>query len=99
MLRLYRGVASLTPNDMSEELKSKMVKPLRNFIMGLTSDKRVDANMWLSVYDSAQKVEDEEVQTLALSKFNNLFDWDSLNTASTPSNSTDKPTTGRRVKR
>ena len=72
-----------------------MVKILRDFVHGLSTDERVDANMWLSVYDCAQRAQDQDLSALAKARFEALFDWDSLSTEGEKQ----AQTAGRKVKR
>ena len=101
MLRLYRAVAVADEQAISRELRSAMLKNLDAVIYDSAEDTRIDANMWMSILDSAQRVGENEMAAFAKKVFQDSFDYSTL-IATTVSNKLSGDTRlggGRRVKK
>jgi len=48
---------------------------MKQFVFDLETDGRVDANMWLSIYDTALRLKDDKLRDMAKQRFNLRFDF------------------------
>lgn len=53
VLRLYRSVATADHEAVTEGLQKALLKNLQDYIVQGKNDDKIDANMWLSILDTA----------------------------------------------
>lgn len=61
VLRLYRSVATCDQGALSQNLQEELLKNLKQFIVDNENSDMIDANMWLSVRDTALRVGDDDI--------------------------------------
>lgn len=78
MLRLYRSVAVADEAALSAALRAALLKNLQSVIYESKDDTNIDANMWLSIMDTSQRIGEDEMSDFAKKVFTDSFDFSSL---------------------
>jgi len=97
-MKLFRGVATSDELALSKKLKDACMNVLKQYIHENANSDTIHANLWLTVFDVALRIDDKELEALAGKRFENSFDFDSLKTVKLDFSEASKGT-GRKVKR
>lgn len=81
-LKLFRGFSAMTDKNLSEENKKGVHRLMTEFVQSEFASQEITPTMWLSVIDTTEKCEIDDLNEYARAMFYQTFEWDTILTTS-----------------